>query len=526
MERKTRIEALLKSLNKDIYEREDIFSVVLLSALCEQNIFLYGPPGTAKSLISRRLAKVFDTKEYFEYLMQKFSTPEEVFGPISLTELKKDNYVRKTDNYLPTSEFAFLDEIWKSSPAILNTLLTLINEKKFRNGKELLDVPLKVLISASNETPPNGQGLEALYDRFTTRLYVPPMNLKENFEALLQNGGSSDGVEIDEKLLIKTQEWREWKEAIQKVKISPEVYNIVHTIRLAFEKESQKNSFDVYVSDRRWQKALILVKAGAYFCGRDVTNIVDALLLSNTLWTTKDNREKVIEIVENAVRESGFETGYSLKSLDEEKEALEDEINKELYYSDNVYDTVKLNGDEEYFKVSKQIGNRYGSKSNYEFFIPKKKMKTTDTFHPIDKSGNEIKWLKCSFKKQGSCDIKYHEDGKNDISYLSNSYYLSDNYWSNLSSFMPKISFHKGDKKEDINRRLLSLLQEETKKLATKVEKLIEDTKGKKEEFLKELDTPFIAKEKIAIAIESVDNQLDDLQLRLKDTQRLNDLVA
>jgi MoxR-like ATPase len=518
---KTRMKEILSSLNKDMYERENIFSVSLLSALCEQNIFLYGPPGTAKSLISRRLAKVFDTKEYFEYLMQKFSTPEEVFGPISLTELKKDNYVRKIDNYLPTSEFAFLDEIWKSSPAILNTLLTLINEKKFRNGKELLDIPLKVLISASNETPPSGQGLEALYDRFTTRLYVPPMQSREKFELLLQNGGSIDGIEIDEKLLIKTDEWKVWKEEIQKVKISQEVFTIVNAIRLVFEKESKKKSFDVYVSDRRWQKALTLVKAGAFFCERSETNIVDALLLSNTLWTTKENREKVIEIVEDAVRECGFETGYSLKSLDDEKEKLELEINNELFYSNDVYDTVNLDGNTQYFEVQKIIQERYSNSEKIKLFIPKKMMKTTDKFHPIDNNGNEIKWIRCSFKKQGSCDIEYNEEGRDD------SYYLNKSHcWKNLESYSPKIFFYKGDKKEDINERLVEALKEETKSLSEKIEKLIQDTETKKEKFLEELDTPFVQAEKIAIAIESVEKQIDELTLRHKDTQRLSDLVG
>jgi len=92
---KIRIEKILNELNENIHEREETLSVALLSALADQNIFLYGPPGTAKSLISRRLAKVFETESYFEYLMQKFSTPDEVFGPVSIKELKNDNYERK-----------------------------------------------------------------------------------------------------------------------------------------------------------------------------------------------------------------------------------------------------------------------------------------------------------------------------------------------------------------------------------------------------------------------------------------------
>jgi len=518
---KIRIEKILNELNENIHEREETLSVALLSALADQNIFLYGPPGTAKSLISRRLAKVFETESYFEYLMQKFSTPDEVFGPVSIKELKNDNYERKTVGYLPNAEFAFLDEIWKSSPAILNTLLTLINEKKFKNGNEIKEVPLKVLISASNETPPSGQGLEALYDRFTTRLYVPPMEERNNFEKLLQNGGSSDTVNIDDNLLIKTDEWQKWKKEIVDVKISDEVFNIVNAIRLEFEKRNKKKNFDLYVSDRRWQKALTIVKAGAFFCDRKETNIVDALLLSHTLWTTKDNKDEVIKIVEEAVRESGFDPGYSLESLDKEKEELEQEIDKELLYSRDVYKTVKLDGNTKYFKVVKQVEKRYGEKENIEFYIPYKNMKTKDEFHPIDSNGNDIKWLKCCFKTQGSCDIQYNQDGRN------NSYYLDrNNYWNDLPSYKPEVLFYKDEKKEEVNERLVEALKQETEKLSKKIEQLIKETEVKQENFLKELDTPFVVKEKISIAIESVEKQIDDLKLRYKDTDRLKELVG
>jgi MoxR-like ATPase len=202
-----RVTEIIESLNEGIHEREEIIAVSFLAALSDQNVFLFGPPGTAKSLIARRLSHAFETNSYFEYLMHRFSTPEEVFGPVSITELKQDNFLRKTEGFLPQSDFAFLDEIWKSSPAILNTLLTIINEKLFRNGTEVEPAPLKALIAASNETPPPGQGLEALYDRFLVRLNVLPMEGTEIFERLLNAQPTRAKLELPNDLAITHKEW-------------------------------------------------------------------------------------------------------------------------------------------------------------------------------------------------------------------------------------------------------------------------------------------------------------------------------
>ena len=180
-----RMRTLIQTLSEQMFEREQIIALCVLAGVAGANSFLYGAPGTAKSLISRRVAAGFEVAEYFEYLMNRFSTPEELFGPVSLKALKQDQYTRKTEHYLPKAEFAFLDEIWKASPAILNTLLTLLNEKTFKNGDVLQQVPLKVLISASNEIPQTEQGLDALYDRFILRLQVQPIQ-KKTFLCLIK----------------------------------------------------------------------------------------------------------------------------------------------------------------------------------------------------------------------------------------------------------------------------------------------------------------------------------------------------
>lgn len=506
---KTRINNIINYLKDGIFERDEIIAVSLLSALADQNIFLYGPPGTAKSLISRRLSKAFKTENYFEYLMQKFSTPEEVFGPISISQLKQDNYIRKTSGYLPTCEFAFLDEIWKSSPAILNTLLTIINEKIYKNGNSVENVPLKVLISASNETPPHNQGLEALYDRFLTRLYVPPTSDRKNFEMLLSISGTSSEVKIPENLVIKNEEWQQWKTEINKVILSNETLNIINAIRLELSMKNKEKSFDVYISDRRWQRAAMLLKASAFFCDRKETNIIDTLLLSHCLWTTIDNREEIIKIVEKCVEDCGFDTEVNIKALDDEKEALEKEINKEIFYTSDIYDTVQLSDNKQYFEVSKFYKNNSYS---IKFYIAYTQIKTSNKFYPIDENGNELKWIECNFNNQGTCQIKICDDKDGRDPYTN-------------TTFKPSILFHKGDKKNDVNVRLVESLNTAVLELTSKIEKILFNVEKEKERFLKELETPFVLKEKVEIALKSVNNQIEEMNIRYKDCERLLSMI-
>ena len=175
---KQRIAHLIADLQKGIYEKETETSMALLAALAGENLLLLGPPGVAKSMVARRLKTAFAQATSFEYLMSRFSTPDELFGPVSIARLKTDDcYERTTTGYLPTADVVFLDEIWKAGPAIQNTLLTVMNEKLFRNGNREEQLPLKLLVAASNELPAKGEGLEALWDRFLIRLVCS--NIKE-----------------------------------------------------------------------------------------------------------------------------------------------------------------------------------------------------------------------------------------------------------------------------------------------------------------------------------------------------------
>ena len=505
--KKERIKNLISSLSENLQEREDIISVALLGSLIEESIFFYGPPGTGKSLIARRISTAFHNQKYFEYLMQKFSTPDEIFGQISIIELKKDNYKRLTEGFLPTATFAFLDEIWKSSPAILNTLLTILNERTFKNGNSIENCPLKVIISASNEVPPKNQGLEALYDRFLLRVPVFPIKDKNNFEILLESNNVKTKTNIKNEYKISPNEVEKWKNEINNIKLSKETFNIIHILRtLLFEKTEE---LDIYVSDRRWKKVAFLLKASAFFCERKETNLSDLLLLKYCLWSTNENREKINTLIENTIKENSYVFKINLSEFDREKEKIEKEINKELYYTEDIYDTTVRNGNE-YFKTWRDCRD-----NRITFLIDKKYIKTNEEFSPVDTNGNILDGIKCNFKGTGSCEIKIK-----DIYY-----YGYGNSFNSVAPFSPKILYHKGDKKIDINERLINSLNESAVKLIKDIEDMLKELDSYENKLKHEVDNPFVPKEDLLILLNSIDKLIENLKVRKLDCGKIKDLA-
>lgn len=322
-----RFKQLLGEMNRGIYEKETEISLSLLAALAGESIILLGPPGVAKSMVARQLKTAFRDAQSFEYLMSRFSTPDEIFGPVSIQKLKtSDTYERAMEGYLPTADVVFLDEIWKAGPAIQNTLLTVINEKIFRNGNREMHLPLKLLVAASNELPAKGEGLEALWDRFVIRIESRPIKLEKNFRAMLLDShadflGPTDFTDFSgftgglghadfadnadfSDLKITSEEYAEWTERIDKIGVKIEVLDAISAIRKslrAVNVDEAAERRNIYVSDRRWKNIVRLLRTSAFMQDREEVDICDLLPIYHCLWQEPEERDAIRNIVIHAL---------------------------------------------------------------------------------------------------------------------------------------------------------------------------------------------------------------------------------
>lgn len=311
---KERINNLLEAMSAGTYEREEIIALSLLGALSGESIFLLGLPGVGKSMIARRLKMAFKDSRGFEYLMSRFSTPDEIFGPVSISKLKdEDTYERIVDGYLPTADVVFLDEIWKAGPAIQNALLTVLNEKIYRNGKTDIKLPLKAVISASNELPTEDEGLEAIWDRFLIRYVVKPITNRQPFLSLITE--QPESCVIAEDLKITNEEFKAIQQAASKVNVPLEICELIYSIRktLSETRDNMNEAVDVtktdlveppYVSDRRWKKIVGVMRTSAYLNDRNNVNASDCLLLIHMLWDDEDQAHSVKMLVGQALAEN------------------------------------------------------------------------------------------------------------------------------------------------------------------------------------------------------------------------------
>jgi MoxR-like ATPase len=281
-------------LRNDLYEREEAIRAALVALVARTHLVLLGPPGTAKSELIRLIAdRICDPNgqglSSFVYLLTRFTTPEELFGPVAVSKLKNDEYERKTKGKLPEAQLVFLDEVFKSSSAVLNSLLTLMNERIFYNGDQVMQTDIMSFLCASNEMP-QGDDLEALWDRFLLRLEVGYLS-ESNFEKLLQSRVSLVSGNQGSARMSQT-ELRLLQEHAARLPIPPAILTALATLRR--DLQVQKG---IIASDRRWVQCLRVLQAHAVIEGRDVVEEDDLALLSLALWRQPEERAEISRMV-------------------------------------------------------------------------------------------------------------------------------------------------------------------------------------------------------------------------------------
>jgi MoxR-like ATPase len=272
-----RIRVPLAHLDASFVERLRELRLVFLTLLSGHHAILLGPPGTGKSLLSRAICQAFGTPttdaRYFEYLLTRFTHPDELFGPISIPALKNEDYRRLTEGYLPDADIAFLDEVFKANSAILNSLLGLINERIFHCGKRRIPVPLIGLIAASNEPPEPDAGLAALHDRFLTRLTVAPIDHPDAFLAVVL--GELPSCAIPPSARLTPSDLADLRATAARVTAPTSVRGALVAFRDALRKDG------LTLSDRRFRSALDLLRTAAATSGRAALAPIDLLLLEH-----------------------------------------------------------------------------------------------------------------------------------------------------------------------------------------------------------------------------------------------------
>ena len=280
--------------------KDEIIDLLGLCLAARENLFMLGPPGTAKSALVQSLAARIDGR-LFDYLLTRFTEPNEIFGPFDIRRLREGELETNTTGMLPEADFVFLDELLNANSAILNSLLMVLNERVFRRGRETRPLPTLMVVGASNHLPEE-ESLGALFDRFLVRVNctnVPTENLSQVLEAGWRLDTQSLSPTESRVAAVKAEDLRGLHRLIPRVNfesLRPHYVKLVVQLRTA----------GIRVSDRRAVKLQRLVAASAVLCGRLIANRTDLWVL-RYIWDTEDEQEILASLIEQALEQSDGE---------------------------------------------------------------------------------------------------------------------------------------------------------------------------------------------------------------------------
>jgi MoxR-like ATPase len=284
------LNAVLAHLKEIFIGKDDIIDLLGICLAGRENLFLLGPPGTAKSAMVRELSKLLHGKT-FEYLLTRFTEPNEIFGPFDIRRLREGDLVTNTEGMLPEANLVFLDELLNANSAILNSLLMVLNERIFRRGRETRALPALMIVGASNHLPED-EALQALFDRFLIRVRCDNVD-PEMLNAVLDAGwklekkepATQPGIDCEDIFRLQAQIG-----AIDLQGIRKGYLDLIQKLRNA----------GVAVSDRRAVKLQRLIAASALLCQRTAAIPSDMWVL-RYIWDTEEQREVIAGIVNGAL---------------------------------------------------------------------------------------------------------------------------------------------------------------------------------------------------------------------------------
>jgi MoxR-like ATPase len=392
----------IKSAFMDYFkEREAEINGSFLAVLSGENLLFLGPPGTAKTLLAKNICQSIEGGNFFNYLLTSFSTPEELFGPLSLKALEKDEFRRKIDGCLPTAHIALLDEIFKASSAILNSLLTILNEHKYHNGRELVDVPLLSVFGASNEFPDENESLEALYDRFLFRYKLAYIQDEENFRNLLFRSPE----EFKPAASLKISAIYELRERANDLPVDPDIELIITELRKSLQFQ------EIEISDRRWKKVIQVLKVAACSSECPTVDRTMVLLLQHMLWNLPEERETI----RKTVFEFTISGGISTEKLRQEAEDLQAAVSIALKNELPVKVVCDSCGEE--FGLRQEIETHHNSYLNHSYTL---KTEGSSRIYPYDNLVKEIDSLYETAGKASSLPQAQKEVFEKELKNLAN----------------------------------------------------------------------------------------------------------